>query len=130
MSDKIKNEEAQDLNVEAEFTDDSQASTISAQEPVVEAQQLKPMLIQNMNNQYQIVTQDQTTINNIFRSESKGAEDFFKKILIELLLSIVEPDRFLKNAKAIAFLTIAYAVLQIPIPQLVNLIELYLSKSH
>lgn len=89
----------------------------------------KQILVQNSNHQYQHVSQDNTTINNLFRSETKGPKDFLFKIFIELVLSLIEPDRFLKNAKAILFLVIAYIFLKMDFTQIKELFELYLSHS-
>lgn len=73
----------------------------------------------------QVVTQDQTTVNNIFREEIKDTKGFFKKLLTELLLSILEPDRFFKNAKAIAILIVAYVFVHLTFDQIKTLVEIY-----
>lgn len=77
------------------------------------------------NHQVQIVTQDNTTINNIFRSEFKDTEDFFKKLFKEILLNLIEPDRFLKNAKAAFIIAITYRIFHdLSIQQITDLIVL------
>jgi hypothetical protein len=87
----------------------------------------QPILVQNSNHQYQFVSQDNTTINNLFRTESKGWKDFLVKLVTELLLSVIEPDRFLKNAKAILLLVIAYVVSHLSYDEIKKLLELYFS---
>ncbi len=118
--------------IEATFSDETvTAISSSAQaDPIADAQwppQKTPYLIHNSNHQYQYVSQDNTTINNLFREESKGWKDFFTKLFKEILLSIIEPDRLLKNAKAIVWLTLAYTISQMSYQQIKDLIELYLA---
>ncbi len=84
-------------------------------------------VIPNINiTQTQSVTQDMTTVNNLFRGESTEESGFWKKLGIELLLSILEPDRFLKNAKAVLLLAAAYMLLQLSFEQIRELLTLYL----
>lgn len=115
--------------IEADFSpvDAPVPATVSQPVAVADAQwPPKPYLIHNSNHQYQYVSQDNTTINNIFREESKGWKDFLLKLAKEILLSVIEPDRFLKNAKAIVLLVIAYVISHLTYDQIKELIELYL----
>ncbi len=116
--------------IEASFTEAS--STVAVQTQTDSTAEVtwplkQPILVQNSNHQYQLVSQDNTTINNLFRTESKGWKDFFLKLATELLLSVIEPDRFLKNSKAILFLVVAYAVSHLSYEEIKSLLELYFS---
>lgn len=131
MSDKkkISTTEQKMMEVQASFVDSSPilepATQAEATTEVTWPQ--KQLLVQNSNHQYQVVSQDNTTISNLFRSETKGWKDFLFKLATELLLSVIEPDRFLKNAKAIALLTIVYIFLKLDYVQIKELFELYLN---
>ena len=115
--------------IEADFSSDTAPATTTASQPEVVADAqwpAKPYLIHNSNHQYQYVSQDNTTISNVFREEGKGWKDFAIKLAKEILLSVIEPDRFLKNAKAIVLLVVAYVIYHLSYDQIRGLIELYL----
>lgn len=118
----------QNAGIEAEFSNVSSPSDDGA-----EVKRTRPERIPNSNvlyntvTQIQTVSQDTTTISNIFRGDREEAVGFWRKLGIEILLSILEPERFLKNAKAIFILTAAYIVGQLSFEQISQLLNIYLS---
>ncbi len=100
-----------ELGVEAEFVDEAVGVLDESQKAYAEAKSSLPGIwVQANQSQHQTVIQDNTTVNNIFRGELKEDASIWKKITIELLLNVIEPDRLLKNAKAVFIILAGIAI--------------------
>jgi hypothetical protein len=94
---------------------------------------LSPSYIKVYQNQSQTVNNDMTTVNNIFRNlQSENGNkngflyriwDFFTKLGIELVLNVVNPERFYKMAQGVLLLALAWMIKDFTPAEIVKLIQ-------
>jgi hypothetical protein len=77
----------------------------------------------NYQNQSQTINNDMTAINAVLRGADIEKQSFFEKVGIELLLNIVNPERFYKMAQGVLLLALAWMIKDFTPAEIVKLIQ-------